>query len=102
MKPAYLHIARSLVPVTAACLALSGCMTSTPIWDKHFGEATRAVMQAQIIDPQAAEHHPSTPGVDGESAVSAMTQYDKSFAHPPTSTNPYTIGVSAGTTAGSQ
>jgi hypothetical protein len=102
MKSVRLHIARSVVPVAAVCATLGGCMTSTPIWDAHFGEATRAVMQAQIIDPHAAENHPSTPGVDGQSAVSALTQYDKSYANPPTSANPYTIGVSSGSSTGGQ
>ena len=82
-----------IVPVFAA---LGGCMTSTPIWDAHFGEAERAATQAQIIDPQAAEHTASPDGIDGKSAASAMTQYDKSFSQPSTNANPFVIGVSSG------
>ncbi len=96
MKLECLRIARLLMPLAAVCTALGGCMTSTPVWDAHFGEAVRASSQAQIIDPHAGENNPSTLGVDGQSAVSAMTQYDKLFSAPPVSANPYTIGVSSG------
>ncbi len=83
-----------IVPVFAA---LGGCMSSTPIWDAHFGEAERAATQAQIIDPQAAEHTASPDGIDGKSAASAMTQYDRSFSQPASSNgNPFVIGVSTG------
>lgn len=76
--------------------ALGGCMTSSPIWEAHFGQAVRHSMQAQIIDPDAGMHGASQPGVDGKSAVSAMDLYDKSFRQPTVSSNPYTIGVSGG------
>ncbi|WP_321931156.1 hypothetical protein [Paraburkholderia guartelaensis] len=82
--------------------ALGGCMTSTPIWDAHFGEAVRYSMQAQIIDPDAGKHGASQAGVDGKSAVSAMGLYDKSFQQPPASSNPYAIGVSNGGGGGGQ
>jgi hypothetical protein len=82
-----------IVPVFAA---LGGCMSSSPIWDAHFGEAERAATQAQIIDPLAAEHTASPDGIDGKSAASAMTQYDKSFSQPSTNANPFVIGVSSG------
>ncbi|MEX3959322.1 hypothetical protein [Trinickia sp. EG282A] len=71
---------------------LGGCMTSTPIWDKHFGEAARAVAQAQIIDPNAGEHNPSRPGVDGRAAVSAVDAYNKSFETPPPAVTQFFIG----------
>ena len=102
MKLERLHIMRRLALMVLACAALGGCMSSSPIWDAHFGEAVRAVTQLQIIDPHASENNPSLPGIDGKSAVSAMTQYDKSYSQPPTSTNPYTIGVSSGGGTGSQ
>jgi len=75
--------------------SLSGCMSSSPIWDAHVGEAVRTVSQMQIIDPHAGEHTPSTPGIDGKAAVSAQQQYDKSFQAPTTSLNPFVIGIGA-------
>ena len=38
----------------------------------------RAVTQAQIIDPHAAEHAPK-PAVSGSAAASALDNYDRSF-----------------------
>jgi hypothetical protein len=102
MKLERSQIMRRLALLMPACAFLGGCMSSSPIWDAHFGEAVRTVTQSQIIDPQAGEHAPSAPGIDGQSAVSAMTQYDKSFSQPPTSSNPYVIGVGTGTGTGSQ
>jgi hypothetical protein len=78
---------------------LGGCMSSTPIWDAHFGESVKTIREAQIIDPHAAEHNPSTQGVDGEAAVSAMAAYNKSFTTPTPSANPFVIGI--GTDSGS-
>ena len=89
----FLRRAIALAPVVAA---LGGCMSSSPIWDAHFGEAARAVSQAQIIDPQAAERNPSKQGVDGSAAVSAMHRYEKSFDTPPQVANPFVIGIGSG------
>jgi hypothetical protein len=102
MKLEHLYFVRRIALAVPFCAALGGCMTSSPIWEAHFGEAVKAASQAQIIDPQAAQHSPSTPGIDANSAVSAMTQYDKSYAQPITTANPYTIGVSSGSSSGSQ
>jgi hypothetical protein len=73
--------------------ALGGCMTSTPVWDAHFGEAARTTSQMQIIDPQAA--------VDGKAAVAAQDTYDKSFQAPVTSPNAFVIGIGSGSGGGS-
>ncbi|MEX3967984.1 hypothetical protein AB4Y42_38275 [Paraburkholderia sp. EG286B] len=95
MKLENFAFVRRLLLIAPLGAALGGCMTSSPIWEAHFGEAVRHSMQAQIIDPDAGQHA-SQPGVDGKSAASAMDNYDKSFQHPVTSANPYTIGVSGG------
>jgi hypothetical protein len=81
--------------------ALGGCMTSTPVWDAHFGEAARTTSRMQIIDPQAGEHTPSTPGVAGKAAVAAQDAYDKSFQAPVTTLNPFVIGIGSGNGGGS-
>lgn len=87
---ALIRRALAIVPLVAA---LGGCMTSTPIWDAHFGEAVRTAMHAQIIDPDAAQHVASSPGIDGKAAASAMKNYDKSYQNPPAAENGYTMGV---------
>jgi hypothetical protein len=100
MKFEAIVLARRAALVAAACAALGGCMSSSPIWDAHFGEAARATTQVQIINPHAGEDAPSPQGIDGPSAVSAMDLYDKSFKTPPTTSNAYTIGVSGGSGGG--
>jgi hypothetical protein len=80
---------------------LGGCMTSTPIWDAHFGEAVRTTTQAQIIDPDAGERNPSTPGVEAKAAVSAMTAYNKSFEAPTRTGNEFTFGMGSNGSGGS-
>ncbi|MDG0025736.1 hypothetical protein [Trinickia sp. Y13] len=93
----YLFARRALFIVAApACAALSGCMSSSPIWDAHFGEAVKTVTQAQVIDPDAGARNPSKPGIDGKAANSAMGQYQKSFDSPPTTFTPLVIGVGNG------
>lgn len=88
---------RALLIVAApACAALGGCLSSSPIWDAHFGEAVKTVTQAQIIDPDAAAHNPSRQGIDGKAANSAIGQYQKSFDAPPTTFTPFVIGVGSG------
>jgi hypothetical protein len=98
MKLAHIVFARRAALVVWVCGALGGCMSSTPIWDKHVGEALKAVTQAQIIDPHAGEHAPSAQGVDGKSAASAMANYDKSFKEIVPTPNAFVIGVGSGTT----
>ncbi|KLU23502.1 hypothetical protein EOS_25000 [Caballeronia mineralivorans PML1(12)] len=84
---------RWTVLIAPACGALSGCLSTTPVWDSHFGQSVRAISQAQIIDPDAAIHHPSTSGIDGKAAVAAMSNYNASFQQPAPSANAFVIGV---------
>ena len=65
--------------VILACQALTACMTTTPNWDKHFGEAVTAVNRAQVINPDAPGNLPAADGVDGKAAVAAMSNYDRSL-----------------------
>lgn len=101
MKQEAIVLARRAAFVVLACTALGGCMTSSPIWEAHFGEAARTDARVQIINPHAGEDAPSPQSIDGNSAVSAMDLYDKSFRQPPSAANAYTIGVSSGSGSGS-
>jgi hypothetical protein len=96
MKHQYFAFTRWAALLVPACVALSGCMSSTPIWDKHMGEALKAVKEAQIIDPHAADHAQSAQTMDGKSAASAMDTYDKSFQAPVATPNAFVIGVGSG------
>jgi len=64
---------------TLSCLGLSACMTTTPTWDQHRGEALAVVMQLQIINPDAPAGLPTIDGTDGKTAVAAMRNFDRSL-----------------------
>jgi len=102
MKLEHLAFAGRAALMLALSAALGGCLTSSPVWDAHFGEAARASAQMQIIDPHAAEHNPSTPGVDGKAAVAAQESYDKSFQAPPVTPNAFVIGIGNGSGSSGQ
>ncbi|CAE6713002.1 hypothetical protein [Paraburkholderia domus] len=101
MKLEHLVLTGRAALVLTLGAALGGCMTSTPVWDAHFGEAAHTAAAMQIIDPHAAEHTPSTLGVDGKAAVAAQDAYDKSFQAPVTTLNPFVIGIGSGNGGGS-
>ncbi|AXF25467.1 hypothetical protein CUJ89_33915 [Burkholderia pyrrocinia] len=93
MKSAYLVFVRRAALAVPLAFALAGCMSSTPVWDTRFGESVRAVMQAQIIDPHAAEHAASPAVVDGGAATAALDNYDKSFKQIQPPANAFVIGI---------
>ena len=93
MKSAYLVFVRRAALAAPLAFALAGCMSSTPVWDTRFGESVRAVTQAQIIDPHAAEHAAATTVVDGGAAASALDNYEKSFKQVDPPTNAFVIGI---------
>ncbi|VWB39874.1 putative lipoprotein [Burkholderia lata] len=99
MKSAYLVIVRRMALAAPLAFALAGCMSSTPVWDTRFGDSVRAVTQAQIIDPHAAEHAASVsaPGVDGGAATAALDNYDKSFKQTVPPANAFVIGIGKAT-----
>lgn len=63
-----------------ACLTLSACMTSTPVWDRQRGAALATVTQMQIINPDAPAGLPTVTGTDGKTAVAAMKNFDRSLS----------------------
>ncbi|VXC18801.1 DUF3613 domain-containing protein [Massilia sp. 9I] len=73
----------------AACLP--GCMHTTPEWDRQFGNATRANLAVQVLDPSAAANRQSATGVDGRAAKGAYERYQKSFAQPESAPAPLVI-----------
>jgi len=69
-----------LVLGSLACLGLSACMTSTPVWDGQRGVALATVTQLQIINPDAPAGLPTVTGTDGKTAVAAMKNFDRSLS----------------------
>ncbi|QEZ45835.1 hypothetical protein [Cupriavidus oxalaticus] len=82
---------------SAACLALAGCMTSTPVWDGQRGVALATVTQMQIINPDAPAGLPTITGTDGKTAVAAMKNLDRSLSRPQQNGTPgFTVDFGAG------
>lgn len=93
MKSAYFVFVRRAAMAVPLAAALTGCMSSTPVWDSRFSESVRTVMQAQIIDPHAADHTQSAPGMPGATAASALDNYEKSFKQVEPKANAFVIGI---------
>lgn len=78
MKTASIFFLTALLPAT-----LIGCaQTTTPEYDKHFGEAVRAAVAQQTINPDASRNTDPVLGLDGKAAGATMDNYDKSFVKP--------------------
>ncbi|MHA6909688.1 hypothetical protein ACQUJS_14845 [Ralstonia pseudosolanacearum] len=85
----------------ALAVLLAGCMTTTPVYDKHFGEAVRTVTSMQTLNPRAAANTDPVFGMDGRSATAAMDRYDTSFQTPQRDANAYRVGVGSSNTLSS-
>ncbi|MFC5552286.1 hypothetical protein [Massilia aerilata] len=64
-----------------AAMLLQGCSTA-PRFDDHFGDAVRANLAAQVIDPAATANANPASGVDGKTALAARERYQRSFKEP--------------------
>jgi type IV pilus biogenesis protein CpaD/CtpE len=66
--------------VLAALLGatLAGC-SSTPRFNDQFGDAVRANLSAQVLDPAASGNANPATGVDGAAARAAHESYQRSF-----------------------
>ena len=81
--------------VTAISLAgiLSACVEPAPRYEAEFGNATRATLNAQIINPDAGNNQDPVSGLDGRAARDAINNYQKSYANPEKPQNVFNIGV---------
>lgn len=94
---------------TATVLALTGvltaCVEPAPRYEAEFGHATRATLNAQIINPDAGNNPDPVAGLDGRAARDAINNYQKSFADPKPTENVFNIGVgtqNSGSSGGQQ
>lgn len=62
---------------------LAGCASVTPNYDAKFGDAVRAALLAQTLNPNAAANPDPVLGIDGKAAVNALERYQESFKTPP-------------------
>jgi len=82
---------RSLAALTIAGV-LTGCVASTPQFDRRFGAPVRDAMASQVAHPDAGANTDPVAGMDGRSAVLAFDRYQKSFAEPAPQTAVFMIG----------
>jgi hypothetical protein len=82
--------------VLALSATLTGCASSTPNFDAHFGEAVMAARAQQTINPRASLNTDPVSGLDGRAARDAMGRYHESFKTPPPTFNVINIGGGLG------
>ena len=75
---------------------LAGCMSTTPEYDKRFGDAVRQSRLQMTINPDAGRTADAALGMDGPSAREALVRYQSTFKTPPPVTNVINIGGSGG------
>jgi len=90
---------RKLAMTTLCLTALlaAGCAENRYREEEGFGDAVRAAMARQIINPDASRNPARPDGMDGNSAKATVDRYQKSFESPPPPVNVFTIGVGGGT-----
>jgi hypothetical protein len=74
-------------------LASTGCTSTTPNLDQHFGQGVGLIKVQQILNPQAARNDDPVIGIDGKAAKSAYDEYQKSYRVPVPPANSFTIGI---------
>lgn len=90
------RLAFRLALVAGACAVLNGCLSTTPMWDRTFGNSVNQITAMQVLNPNASQNADPVTGMDGVAATAAQQNYEKSFTAPPAPTNMFTIGVSGG------
>lgn len=82
-----------ITTVSMLAALLSACVEPAPRYEAEFGHATRATLNAQIINPNAGNNPDPVAGLDGQAANDALENYQKSFAEPKPAENVFNIGV---------
>lgn len=82
--------------ITCAALILIGGCSTTPNYDKRFGESVRQARLAMTINPVASANPDPVTGMDGQAAREAITRYQDTFKVPPPVVNVINIGGAAG------
>ena len=82
-----------ITTILTIAVMLTACVEPAPRYEAEFGNATRATMKAQIINPDAGNNPDPVAGLDGRAARDAINSYQKSFAEPKPAENVFNIGV---------
>ena len=88
---------RYLLSLPTACM-LAACAlqppSSTPQWDRHFGESARVALARQIIEPEGGRNPDPVAGMDGHAARAAYERYQKAGSEGGAQPSSFAIGVS--------
>lgn len=60
-------------------LMLSACAATSPQADARFGQSVRAMLAAQVAQPDAVRNANPVNGIDGRAARAAQESYEHSF-----------------------
>ena len=82
--------------MTGLILALTGCVSPTPILDAEFGKSVSLIKAQQTLNPAASRNTNPVNGLDGVAAKSAYDAYQKSYKNPEPPSNAFTIGIGGG------
>ncbi|MDQ2820941.1 MAG: pilus assembly protein [Pseudomonadota bacterium] len=63
-------------------LSTTACVSTTPHWDSQYGQAVRAAIASQTMDPAASANRNQVSGIDGPAALGAQHRYEHSFVQP--------------------
>jgi hypothetical protein len=76
---------------------LTGCAsTTTPNYDKRFGEAVRGAKRQMTINPDAGRNADLATGMDGRAARESVLRYQDTYKTPPPAINVINIGGGIG------
>lgn len=96
---------KTILKYTAGLMILANllvaCTEPAPRYEAEFGNATRATLNAQIINPDAGKNQDPVAGLDGRAARDAVNNYQKSFAKPEPQPNVFNFGVGGGSNGNS-
>jgi hypothetical protein len=77
----------------AVSVAVTGCVSTTPNLDRHFGEAVSFLKAQQTLYPAASGNTDPVNGMDGKAAKSAYDEYQKSYRAPVPQPNVFSISI---------
>ncbi|GAA4338805.1 hypothetical protein GCM10023165_17690 [Variovorax defluvii] len=87
---------QKLLAMAALAGLLAGCASTTPNYDKRFGEAVRDAKRKMTVNPDAGRQADPAAGMDGRASKEAMGRYHDSFKAPPPAVNVINIGGAIG------
>ncbi|AZG15231.1 hypothetical protein EHF44_02350 [Cupriavidus pauculus] len=74
---------------------LTGCMSTSPVYDQHFGESVRIVRAMQTLNPDAPNNADPGINVNARASTAAMDRFNGLYQAPPSDGNAFRIGVGA-------